>query len=887
MLKATVGFDLDGPVYRHVPNDAEAGHAVVGPAGFLHLLETGLGLCQAAGRELSRVVAWQRAVGAAVATGDHFFSVSFAKDPFGVARRLLQLRDDIVLSAPASFDLQSLADAGGRIGSLAQIERLVSELPPGIPERLRAVVTELEAKRLPVPVSEVCLVDPAVLWKTLWRELFAALDRAGCAFVTHEMPSCQSPADLSDAKQRFAGSVDGNATVAGDGSLVLIEATNRFEAADLTAQLIGAFGAEPGDMAVVSGYEPEALDAALGRVDLPHVGASFELPGGDALQVLPLFLRLLWRPVDPRLMLEYLECAVSPLPARLRRALLEPVCTSGDVGGNGWQAAIADTLDGMDDEQRKKTRERIDQWLCPGVLAPGEQLSCEDLERHCGGFRAWATARARMDEREALGLAMAASMADAISETARVYASGTITHSELHRLLGEIARASVVACGTPAEAGGPRAVHAPGAVLSPAGTVVWWNACESSMPRPPLPFWTAGELTELSAQGVRFAPSDTLLKRETLALQRMIAAARDRLILVYPRQHGDRSEPDAVHPVWYELTAGLPSAEVRTCIYDAADVLAGTAVIPGFDPGRTEPDPLEMPSFEGTWVLPDGGMIAPRTESASSLEDLCGCPLKYVLSRAAHIRAGGNAVAASPLLDGIVAHAVIQQYLESCQSWPENDEVVAAEAGTIFDRYAAAEAAILGLPEMTFARASLRRAIIASCQVLVGLLRRQGLVLLGTEMHHVAEIKGIGKVQGMCDLVFGRTTKGPAEVILDLKWGKRDRREQVKSGTAIQLATYSRVAGSAWPKTAYFILKAPQTYTLHTELATEAGTLDGPSEEATWRSVEAAAVEILDELREGRIEVGAIEGSGDEPRLTYAACEYCEYKLFCGWNERT
>lgn len=91
---------------------------------------------------------------------EDFFAASFRVDPIGVARKLLELIEEISFGGPADFTWTSLQEGGGRVARLA---RLALEIEAAgrttVPSMLRRVIGAVRASQLRLPFQELRLLD--------------------------------------------------------------------------------------------------------------------------------------------------------------------------------------------------------------------------------------------------------------------------------------------------------------------------------------------------------------------------------------------------------------------------------------------------------------------------------------------------------------------------------------------------------------------------------------------------------------------------------------------------------------------------------------------------------------------------------------------------------
>src|SRR5690606_4036083 len=112
---------------------------------------------------------------------------------------------------------------------------------------------------------------------------------------------------------------------------------------DVSAQVLGEYvrGLDAGaDVVLIAEHDGIIVDNALERVGLPRAGFQHYSRFRAVTQVLKLALSLIWKPVAPRPLLQFLLHPVGPLPRRVRSALAESVASEPGVGGRAWAAAL-------------------------------------------------------------------------------------------------------------------------------------------------------------------------------------------------------------------------------------------------------------------------------------------------------------------------------------------------------------------------------------------------------------------------------------------------------------------------------------------------------------------------------------------------------------------
>lgn len=136
------GWKFDGPCHPQTANGTAAaiGEPVVGPNGFLGLLESALGLVGPTTPTAVRIARYQGRL-RLLDNGSRFYSRSFARDAWATAKQILAWRDELYASG---WKGQQIDNAGPRLETMASLE-IVEGHPLGnsTGERLLAVLEGL------------------------------------------------------------------------------------------------------------------------------------------------------------------------------------------------------------------------------------------------------------------------------------------------------------------------------------------------------------------------------------------------------------------------------------------------------------------------------------------------------------------------------------------------------------------------------------------------------------------------------------------------------------------------------------------------------------------------------------------------------------------------
>ncbi len=835
--------------------DATAGEAWAGPRFLLNLLETQLGL----GGPVVPAALRSATLVPTVRASDGFWSASAEVDPLGTARALLDWRDALWM---AGWRGEAL-----RAGRLAALAKVTSGAPPGMPDRIVAVAAALDDRA--ADVDELVLVEPSDDLPPAWRLVLDRLVARGTRLTTTDVPPADARGDLARAQRlTFAPEADG--------TLQLLRPHGPLQAAEEVAAWLAARATLA--QTIVVAADP-VLDAALRRHGLPTTGSSRHARDNALIQILPLTLALGWAPPDPARALELLTLADGPVPRgiawRLARALHEQPAVDSDPWRAGIAAGLA-AIESPDDRARLEARLAV---LFEARVRRGGKYPAAEARRRLDVLDTWV--RGRMTRATTDLLAWTALARAAMNLRALVDASGLdgLEAPELERFLDEALDGDAPLAAFPAEAG-LTAVPSPGAVAGPAACVVWWNFDLESVPAIPVLPLTSAERRALLAAGVVLPDPGELAVAAAARWRRPLQQATDALLLVCPRTTADGTERHP-HPLWDELEADLA---------EGASLAALVRATPFAAPPQQRRASRALPLPRRAWnVAP--GVVRPRvSESPSSLGTLLGCSFKWAVSYQGGVWAGGTAaLPETERMLGSLTHLLLARLLREGLGSPDDAE---ARAQTLFDAEGARIAAPLFLPGFDAARADARKIVGLATRELVRMLSSAGLGVQAVETLAERETAE-GRIGGTPDLVVGAPT-----AVIDLKWsGAAFRRDQLRTGTAYQLAAYAHLVADAvaasLPPVAYYIVREQRLLTTDVAAFRDADRVDGPSADVTWAALTESHRRRRAALASGMLEAPAIAAAdghvgADEDGLVDGAlvlappCRFCDLHTLCG-----
>jgi ATP-dependent helicase/nuclease subunit B len=891
----TLGFSGSSfTEHDEIPMDgAVLGRPVWGPPALLANLELRLGLAVPRVGAAVRMQQWAREL-ERHGTTRRFYSASYETDRLGTAAMLLAMRDELVM---AGWNGSPVDSGGDRLATFALIEAGF-ECPPGDGDRLRLVEDELFTTHAR-PFDAIVLAEPVDAWPGRWRRVFALLAQNGVRVE----PRCVSLQPIEGASdlaviQRLLSDQGATSGVRGDGSFVILRGETSWEVATAVAAFLGVIAKE--QIVVVRGGDVAALDGALVAHGLGSQGLTSPSDWRPIHQVLPLAIELAFEPRDPYRVLELLTLPGGPFDNYIGGSLARALERGPGIGGRPWRKAkefiVSKAIDGSSEGESRASEilSKIEEWFeqCGSPADGATRDALLDVTRRVVGWLRVAYVRARGGSEHAASL-LGAALAEAQSfEEALSHDTRDALDLVDARLLLEHVREGHSLDLSEETAGRIQAADSPTLLRARCDTVVWWHCVSGTEWRMYPRAWRIEELEALRAAGVSLADPKARLRSEAAAWRSTITTARRRVVLVTPQSAmGEQLE---AHPIVDEIAARLGPGELSRIIVDARS-LARDGHWPGVPAIPIALNPSSaLPSAGTEWRVAPGSIPRSAEYSATSLEELLGCPLRSVLARATKLRGGSlAAIPSGHLLYGKLAHRVVEElHRLDALTHPHAINPVFDE---VFDTLVRQEAAVLTRPGMTFELAQLRHQLQRSVGQLASLLASARLRVIGVESPVRCEWRG-GNLEGDVDLLLA--DENDRELVLDLKWGAKAYRERLETGRSIQLAAYVHARGrtSVQPRGAYFSLK--QGRLLATEpISAEHRVVEGPSLGSTWSKLERTLDVVESAMAAGRIPVTGVSRSlpllsalgvpkdDDDQHLNQApegGCAYCAFDAVCG-----
>lgn len=829
-----VRFSRSGDGLDPLPAKTSVGHIAVGPRGFLRLLESDLGLAAATTHPADEVALYRECL-ADRDDFSRFYHASFDVDPVGVARALLDWRQQWYLHG---WDGTFGDDAPPRLLDMAAVETLARQrVPACLGQRLRCILQLLPERR--TQVESLTLDDHPDDLPPLWRALAQLLHGK----ATPEPTAAAHPqSDLGKLQALLAD--DRPRTLRGDGSLIVVRALSRDVTAQAVAEVVRGQDARDagGRTVVIASRDGIVLDNALERVGLPRVGFQHYSPFRAASQVLKLALALIWEPLNPHRLLQFLIHPVSPLPWRVRAQLAGAVANQPGIGGPDWQDALAN-IDASEAD--------IAFWVMPQRF-PVEGAPVAALVERAQRCASWLGRRlGELEDDETLAVYGAAHAQAKAFESAvrRLAETGwrRIAKIEADRLLDEATRA------LPDESAFAEATHVsgtddPNSVVQSIDQAIWWDLAPTRLDLAST--FSPDEQKHLQQAGVQLPSPSARIAAATRAWQRPVLNCRERLLLVVHDDEGGH------HPLFArikEQLKGWPEVRLDNALLHG-DESAATALKLALPALALQP----LPAKRRWWRLPQP--LPPRDfESYSSLSKAYYHPHEWVLGYHAKLRGSRMAgVADNALLFGSLAHRLFERFFGENENWRELPEQsirgwLETTIGELIER----EGAVL----LEYGRGIDRQRVVTTLEKslfqLLAHLRQAGVATVQAE-YPVERPFADGTIRGHVDLLL--TAEDGSRAVLDAKWGsERFRFNEIDEGRHLQLAIYGfMLSANDWPTPGYYIVTAGNILAPDASFFPAARRATGAaSAEAVWRKSLATRKWRLEQFKQGIVEVNA------------------------------
>ncbi|MBN2061718.1 MAG: PD-(D/E)XK nuclease family protein [Deltaproteobacteria bacterium] len=864
-MRITFGMYLDGVPWSE--KEASSGEIQVGPLGLLSVLETRLGLTGPEVHPAVRIDQYMHRM----ELQDHpdkWFHSSFNADAWSTAKQMLAWRDGLVAAGWRGETDESMSP---RLQALAELEKTDFPLAMGQEDRLREVLRHLKDISS-ISFSLIYLQEDFDLLPPVWKKMFKQLQ--GFGVPIHPLPAIRnrkkSPSNLASVQKILSDNTNTTSIKENDDSLLLVKASNEWEAAETLALWLAAEQNNNQEVIIICGSDTDVMDQTLERHGLPQAGNTQSTQWRGSLQVLPMVLANAWKPVDVNKLVELLSSPIAPIPGYAARHLLRALSKEPGVGGDAWNKALETIADEYKKRAYNKSADRkktpaqfageLDSFLARDRYYHDSGIPEEKLKERCQWVIEWLAWRIDKDP----FLAEAVSHCREMQKLAE--GKGDIPRVAVERMLDSVIGVGGTAPDRFEQAAPWQVVRHPGQMTKSCKTVIWWDFTDP-LARSSV-YWNTSEQDALFKMGIELEDSRTFRNREAVAWMRGFQYAEDHFLMFYPGSiYG---EAVYHHPFWDEIRNG--AAKVQPDMQDdAIDACLTRECKDLQDKGRWKlagrSIKLQKVKFRAlktvsaSYEIPEDSISMSASISYSQMSTMIACPMKWILQYHAGLSLPNMQIVPSGnQMIGTFCHRIVQKlYSEPGKAWtPEKAET---RAGELYDSLVGSMATELLLEGNELENMRYRHAIRTAVRELVSAVSRLDLTVGRSEERLEGNLDGI-PFTGYADLLLRDKNGNP--FVLDMKWSgsSRYRKEEVEQGEALQLATYSWLLKSAKPgsrvHSAYFMLAQGELLSDSDLLQDEALTSKYTQEEI-WEMGVNSWNQCMKDLRRGRVEAGGVK----------------------------
>lgn len=763
--------EFSGECYQRIPSGRSLmGHSVVSDSGLLELFELRLGLPSVHVPAKSRAIEYRRAL--KLHRNGAFYESSFNVDSLGVAERMLQWRDSLMM---AGWNKEGEWKAE-RLRTLSEVEKdFDAAAYPGESDRWLRVASELDLRRAFSPQETVEVWYPENILSVVIREVIGK-SGAKVVFMRENLAD-----DMSKDRLEILG---------------FTELSDAFEHFAET-------GVEEGT--VVINRDSLRLDSILHRMNRPEVAATAENCTPAVTQLFKLGLSLVVRPLNVYNLLAFLQVPSGPLPSFLRTRLASALLKDNGLGEN-WDKVLDEFFsEDAGKPAGEKRGGRVKEFLLNLLEAdcPAGKVSSDVVMRWCRAMKGWADknvvrrdATEEMEQRNAAFESLSASCAAMLQliETE----GGDLDVQDYMHIIGSIYSATDIRVSV-SQLGCMNIVSSPHRILSDGAKVLWLD-CNGELDIVyPYDFLISEELDELKGKAV--VPEKRDLYSYAFSMLRNLLSKAEKVTLV--RSQYDCGAPLEEHPA-VTLAKKMNVSEV--------------AMEEARWNGRMEPRYQKAQFLMGEDVL---GKFH-RIESPSSIEGLMENPDDYYLNYMLKLQDISSTTFADIMpTRGTVAHLVFETMMK------DSDRDIArmrsmTEVGEFQRRVVDAASRkgpmlLMGENEVDFA--DFVETLRESITVLLDILDKNGLKPWASEYKFDGVDVGLDDpVRGSVDFI---AENGAGEfVIIDFKYPRNKGSyyvDKLKKDSSVQLELYSRAVSAKEGRnviaTAYYLFPLKELHT--------------------------------------------------------------------------
>ena len=828
-MKILFSPEYTGAVYARAQDggDVMMDTDVLNTKGLLNMMELRLGLHYADTPEHELTVRYYDAVSKYLDNHrENVMYQSFKLSGLNTAKAMLRWRDGLRRAGWQSGG----EDISSRMEALAGTEKIFeSARPVDTAERLRTVSEQIDGQGLDCSDMEIELPCEKGKLMPLVASLLNTLEAHGARLKVSSQAENEGD-NLS--KVRALLDKTGKQSVRledGDDSLLVYEFADEKSAYEYLSYY-------DIDADVWINAHNKQMDNWLSRMGKPLTGSKMESCSPLLTQMLVMGIGLFSKPLDIKMLIEWLNMPISPLSATFRHRLADTITGKGGFFNDDCQRVIEDYIDGkfeyLSEEQRAQPEEeqekirqadrRVREKLARTFLPKDDDaIETEEVKMLVKELSAWARQRAHlMKDKDAQTLwaeqlSVLATMCDSMSLMLSTASAKTIEYKTLDSWMGAICKKGTYGNAV-AEKGCRMVIDSPGKMASTASKTIWMGVEGDDVREKELSFLYPSEKEALTSQGLITPWEDEAQNRynEIIAKQALRKTEKQLIIITCLSKDG---EPTQKHPMLVRLQSQIENYEaiVRHPRIEERDTTEVEMI--------TRDTETTLVNFEHSDAI-----TWPDHLSHTTLSHLIEHPFDFMFEQILHIAPEGMAQMPDvKTTNGNVAHAMIEALFAprngaSSVSADEVAELIDKEYDETYSKVLKSKGAILLLAENRIKEMLFRKQLRECLCTLVEVLRENKLRVTGCE-HYVEGYLGLGlpapkdakegqerDMVGYIDMTLEDESHKP--VVFDFKWtsSKKHYDELLKENRSAQLELYrfmySKEKRDAVDRVGYFLM---------------------------------------------------------------------------------
>lgn len=834
-----------------------------------------------------------------------YFKKSFQIDRWGTSAELLARVHDLRLAGWKKEPHPSLPPF---LNDIADVSQGYTFNFLDISDRLEKVL-DCFKNGMVLPKHKLFLSEPLPSWPTIWQTVLNKMDYE--LVVEKQTPLSPPNTSLYLIQNNLSGK--NRVEIKPDDSFRFITSQSTSLACEYLANIFAKNLESLGDTVVLCENDDIAfyLDATLNRKGLPTMGVKLGISTHPVYQLLPLTLALLWEPVDPQVLLDYLTLPLCPIPSYERTSLARSLLRMPGFGSKDW----LETLKKIEENPKNtsnnsdKFKDRYEDFLNHERIPRGDDLPTKLVSERFKKLAQWAAGYASFLEEKNTeinhtiysnktleqGLKGLAGQASDLANLIELQGE-KISGPQVTQLLRDHQTSGVGSEIYPNLENGPVHVRSLSEIRNPFKCLIWLGVGTNDQSRDLWPKTDKKTLKEIC----NFNLPDLLVERQDLRKSEVLGFCKIEKSFLCIQLPSD--ETQVWHPLWIQIRNMLPkNLAEQPPVLDSVISGSSSENLNPFQPDLEEREIIPPRKAIPLWEFPKGSIIDRDTVSATDLQDKLACPLKWVFSKQLLISSGSiSRLPADAKLNGNFCHQVLDLWFTGNPN-KTDPEKVAEEVARIFNERLAFDAAPLAQPDNLLKANTLRNQLVQASKTLIKAMIKGNYRILKIESP--IEGEAFGKIlKGSIDCLAQKCEES-GEAIIDFKmYGTSKYSKMLEDGKAIQLATYAysrKAAKGSFPAVAYLILgdsqlKSPTGSAL--DGLDKSQTVSGPTIKSVWDEFTLAFNEANDWLnQELAVPARPLQDSSQWPKKVelvlnpnlkineqQEVCKYCNFKSLCG-----